>query len=276
MEEVIELLKEKGYTEEEGKEIVSNYALVNMKPGTLKRKIEENNNFLLSLGYSEAEVIKMTKSSPSIYSLSIDSMKKKIEDMKELGYSEAEVIKMTKSLPAIYSYSIDSMKEKIEDMKELGYSEAEVIKMTKSLPQIFGLSVENMKQKIEYYNSIGLHNLPVIDTKQLMQSVQLSYARYMFYKERGITIDETNYKRLFISQKQFERQYGKTKEELLAKYDYAKYLESQGTKNTQELGKETSSIQGETEYLDATEKDINAAMQEKHKLEKEPQPEENE
>ena len=62
--------------------------------------------------------------------------------MEKLGYSRAEVIKMTKSQPAIYGLSIDNIKQKIEDMEKLGYSKEEVIKMTKSLPAIYGLSIE--------------------------------------------------------------------------------------------------------------------------------------
>ena len=64
------------------------------------------------LGYSKAEVIKMTKKLPSIYGLNMDNMKQKIEDVKKLGYSKEEVIKMTKNLPAIYGYSIDTYKTK--------------------------------------------------------------------------------------------------------------------------------------------------------------------
>ena len=53
-----------------------------------------------------------------------------------------------------------------------------------------------------------------------MQSTKLSYARYMFYKEKGITITEENYRKLFVNQKQFEKSYGMTKEELIKKYPY--------------------------------------------------------
>lgn len=109
----------------------------------------------------------------------------------------------------------------------LGYSKEEIIKMTKTLPVIYSYSIENMKQKIAFYDSIGMHELAVIDAKQLMQSVNLSYARYSFYMDKGINIDIDNYKKLFISQKQFEKSYGITKEELLKKYDYNKYKEEE-------------------------------------------------
>lgn len=184
MEELIILLCNLGYTNEESKEILSTYPLNTYKPETLKKKIEEINMY----------------------------------------------------------------------MEKLGYSKEEVIKMTKSLPTIYGLSIDNIKQKIDFYDSIGLHELAINDTKQLMQSVSLSYARYMFYKEKSIEITDRSYKKLFIGKKQFEKAYGITKEELLEKYDYQAYIQQ---KKTQDLGKETLKIQKETSYIKQTEQAIN-------------------
>ena len=113
MEELIILLCNFGYTKEESKEILNTYPLNTYKPETLKKKIEEINMYMEKLGYSRAEVIKMTKSLSTIYSHSIDNIKQKIEDMEKLGYSKAEVIKMTKSLPTIYNKRIAKIKQKI-------------------------------------------------------------------------------------------------------------------------------------------------------------------
>ena len=179
-----------GYTENDYNEIRNSYSLINMKDETISIHLKDIFAFFL-----------------------------------KNGYSKEEVIKMTKSLPQIYGYSIENMKQKIEDIMVLGYSKEEVIKMTKSLPQIYSLSKENMKQKIDFYDSIGMHVLAVIDTKYLMQSVNLSYARYSFYMDKGINIDIDNYRKLFIGQKNFEKSYGITKEELLKKYDYNNFKE---------------------------------------------------
>ena len=254
MEELIILLCNFGYTKEESKEILNTYPLNTYKPETLKKKIEEINMYMEKLGYSRAELIKVTKSLPTIYGLSIDNIRQKIEDMEKLGYSKAEVIKMTKKLPSIYGLNMDNMKQKIEDVKKLGYSKEEVIRMTKNLPSIYGFCIDNIKQKIDFYDSIGLHELAINDTKQLMQSVSLSYARYMFYKEKNIEITDESYKKLFIGQKRFEKVYGITKEELLEKYDYQAYIQQ---KKTQDLGKETLEIQKDTPYIQQTEHAMN-------------------
>lgn len=98
--------------------------------------------------------------------------------------------------------------------------------MTISLPSIYGFNIENIKEKVEFYDSIGMHDLLVVNTKNLMQSVALSYARYKFYLSLGINISMDNYEKLFISNKVFEKLYGIKKEELLNRYSYEEYIES--------------------------------------------------
>lgn len=188
MEELKKMFLELGYSEKEYVKIVNTYPIKNMKPETLIRRVKDNYDFLISLGYSKKEIIKMTK-----------------------------------RVSAIFGYSIENIKQKIENLEELGYSREEVIKMTKNLPSIYGFSIENIKQKIEFYDSIGLHSLAIVAPKNLMQSTKLSYARYMFFKEKGIVIDETSYRKLFVNQKQFEKQYGLTKNEILQKYPYEEW-----------------------------------------------------
>ena len=173
------------------------------------------------------------------------------------GYTKEESKEILNTYP-LNACKPETLKKKIEEinmyMEKLGYSKEEVIKMTKSLPAIYGYSIDNIKQKIDFYDSIGLHELAINDTKQLMQSVSLSYARYMFYKEKNIEITDKSYNKLFINQKQFQKAYGITKEELLEKYDYQAYIQQ---KKTQDLGKETLEIQKETSYIKQTEQAMN-------------------
>ena len=173
------------------------------------------------------------------------------------GYTKEESKEILNTYP-LNACKPETLKKKIEEinmyMEKLGYSKEEVIKMTKSLPAIYGYSIDNIKQKIDFYDSIGLHELAINDTKKLMQSVSLSYARYMFYKEKNIEITDKSYNKLFINQKQFQKAYGITKEELLEKYDYQAYIQQ---KKTQDLGKETLEIQKDTPYIQQTEHAIN-------------------
>lgn len=101
MEELINLLCNLGYTKDESKEILNTYPLNTYKPETLKKKIEEINMYMEELGYSRAEVIKMTKSLPPIYSYSTDTLKQKIEEYiqqkktQDLGRETLEIQKDT-------------------------------------------------------------------------------------------------------------------------------------------------------------------------------------
>ena len=53
-----------------------------------------------------------------------------------------------------------------------------------------------------------------------MQSVDLTYARYEFFKNQAKLINQENYRLLFYGNKQFTKQSGIDKTELLEKYSY--------------------------------------------------------
>ena len=167
----------------------------------------------------------MAKKMPTLYCYSIENIKQKIDDLISLGYSRDDVIKMTKQLPTLFGYGIENIKQKMDNLISLGYSHEDVIKMTKQLPALFGLSIETVKQKIDFYKQTNLDDIVLTDTKKLMQSTDLTYARYMFLKDKGIEITVNYYNKLFYSAKIFEKQYGIDKSTLLEKYNYQKYME---------------------------------------------------
>ena len=74
----INTLIELGYGADDAREITLGYGVSGYKDSSLSDKIKENFASLQELGYSQDDVIKMTKSLPTIYSLSIDNMKQKI------------------------------------------------------------------------------------------------------------------------------------------------------------------------------------------------------
>ena len=59
-----------------------------------------------------------------------------------------------------------------------------------------------------------------------MQSIEVSYARYEFYKEQGIIVTMDNFYRLFVGQKEFGKGYGINKKELLETYKYKSRINS--------------------------------------------------
>ena len=92
--------------------------------------------------------------------------------------------------------------------------------MTKNFPTLYGLSIENIKEKIMFYDSVGLHNIAILHPTYLMQSVELSYARYYFYKSNNVIINMKNYSKLFLSEKAIKKQYGVTNKDLISLYNY--------------------------------------------------------
>ena len=160
----------------------------------------------------------MAKVLPTIFNISIENIKRKLKDIESLGYTKEETIKMTSLLPALISYSTENIKQKIDDIMSLGYSKEEVIKMTITLPALFGYSIENITKKINFYKEIGLDFIITNYTKNLMQSVELSYARYNYFKNDNNEI--TSYSYLFCNEKRFKKQFGITKQELLQMYPY--------------------------------------------------------
>ncbi len=220
MEEIYKYMLEFGFKKEQIDKIVYKYSIKNMLPTTLLNNIQKNNQWFLENGYNKNNIIKMTISSPAICELSIENIKQKIEDLITLGYTKEQIIKMTILLSSIFGLSIENIKQKIEDLITLGYTKEQIIKMTISLPAIYSYSIEKIKQKIAFYREIELDFVTTEKTKYLMQSVELSYARYNYFKDKGIIINRQNYTYLFYNEKQFSKQFGVSKKELLLMYPY--------------------------------------------------------
>ena len=183
-------------------------------------KISDKFNFFLGLGYDSKNIIKMIRRCPNIICFDVLNLENKFNDLIELGFKKDDIISMTGECPNIFTYSTFSISGKIDGLVELGYSMEEVIKIIIGLPAVLGLSLDNLGEKINYLNDIGLHDVFVLNPKYLMQSVKLSYARYNFLKDSGILVTIDNYRKLFMGEKTFIKQYGISKDLLLDKYDY--------------------------------------------------------
>ena len=79
MKQLEELFISLGYSKDDYNEIINAYALTNLKEDTLFNNVKRNFDYFIRLGYKREEVIKMTKTLPSIYSLSIENIKEKLE-----------------------------------------------------------------------------------------------------------------------------------------------------------------------------------------------------
>lgn len=189
-------------------------------------KLTSKYNYLLALGYSDEDIYKMWKKFPTLISLKSESINDKIEDMIKMGYTKKEIIDMTKRVPVLYSYSSDTMKQRMDNLISLNYTKEEALKITKEFPDIYGLTVERIKEKIDFYDSIDMHGLAVEAPKYLMQSIELSYARYQFYLSIGKPVNMCDYRCLFIGEDRFKQVYTTTREDILEKYNYRDNLKN--------------------------------------------------
>ena len=80
-------------------------------------------------------------------------------------------------------------------------------------------SEENIIEKIEYYRKKNLDFIIIENTKYLMQSMKKTKARYNYLtEEKMFSLDESNYSRLFMSEKRFQKTYGVSTDALIRMY----------------------------------------------------------
>ena len=130
-------------------------------------KVKANYEWLVCL-YDKKDIIPITLSFPTIYTISIDNLEQKIVDLVKLGYTPEEVIRMTRNNPSIYGYKIETIKDKIRYMNALGYTLEEVRYISKVLPSFYGLDINSIDSKINNIASLGYTREEVIAmTKKL-------------------------------------------------------------------------------------------------------------
>ena len=216
IEDIFDYLFSFGFKKEEIIKI--NMSLISLYSHNLN-SIKEKLEFFTSLGYNKQETIKIVKTQPSVLTYSVDNMNKKISDLVDLGFSKEDLFKMILELPTLFSMSMDTIKDKIQNIISLGYTKEETFDMVKRFSTIMSYSKDGIKKRIEFLNSVNLREVLIKEPKQIMQSAEIDYARYEYYKEEeGLNITMDNYKLLFIGGKKFKSRSGYTKGELLEKY----------------------------------------------------------
>ena len=189
----------------------------------------------MNLGYTRKQVINMGKKFPMTFTSSLDKFDNKISILEALGHSREKIIYMTANLPAIFSYSEDNLRNKIDDIIAMGYTKKEVLRMLETFPALYGLTIEKIREKKEFYDSIGLSELFIKKPAMFIQSIELSYARYMFYKSIGIEITMDNYLLLFWVQSKFKNSYKISNDELMEIYSYDECLLKNDVKTKKKL-----------------------------------------
>jgi len=177
---------------------------------------------LIEFGYTFKQVFSMTVRYARIFSLSIEKIKKRLDNFQKLNFTLEEIIKMTYISPQLLGYSNEKVKNTIDFLTKFGYLKLEIIQMCTNFPSIFDSSLKTLTKKLNFYRLIGIEKDLINDTHNLIQSFELSYARFQFFLLNKIIIDSSNYKELFLSEEKFIKKYNYSNEDLLQKYPYLK------------------------------------------------------
>lgn len=193
---------------------------------TVNQKIDD----MIDLGFTKNNALKLMVHSPNLLNRSKEKNKKRIEDIASLGLSYEEVIKIISSKPQVFSCNIEKIEEKINLFLNKDYSKDEIISCIKKYPGILTFPKETIEKKINLYINLNMKDYVIINPMSLMQSNELTYARYMFLKNNPKK-EYNNTKTLFLAQDYFIKKYGLSTEELLLKYPYEIYLKEEELRN---------------------------------------------
>ncbi len=135
-----EYLVSLGYNNIDIEKILNAYSLNSLKENTLLIHIKEIYDLLISLGYSNENIIRMTNVLPALYSLSAENIKKKIDEIIEQAKQlKAEDVKemIVKKVNELQAELKDLDKEKV-----LKVAKQKAKKIQKKAEELYKLAVE--------------------------------------------------------------------------------------------------------------------------------------
>lgn len=225
--------------------------MIYKEPNVLKYSFSNISNKIdefIKIGIPKEKVIKMASFAPAIFSRKMDVFKERIIDLEALGFNKNQITKIIANLPNILAYSLDNIKTKMQDLEKIGFTHKEVVNMlataptlfsnsketiiakiavlnnffseeeTKRIildfPQIFNFSVGYLLEKMNIYKKNGVIDLISSVPKRLMQSTELTLARFELLNNLNVPLEVVP-KNLFACQKDFVRKFGFTNEETL-------------------------------------------------------------
>jgi len=217
-ESYINYFKELGYPDDDIKYIIKNSSsLFNRSIITLKTLI----NDLMNYGIDKFKILNMGRNYPLLWTCSFDKIKSVIETLINLGFEKNQAINIISTASSLIGYDIDHIKEKFNSIISLGFNQVAVISMINTFPSLITCDINRTKKIVAFFTHINLKDKIVEKPKSIFkQSIETTYARYMFLKDNSVEINENTYGRLFFGWIWYKKKYGVTKETLLLKYPY--------------------------------------------------------
>ena len=187
-----------------------------------ENKINDKINWFSEKGYSLTDSLKVLTGAKSVISLDYNldgNMDNKYKFLlNTLGYKPEQIIYITTIYPEYYTLSNELIINRLNNLCNLGLDKNIVKIVFYKFPQIVSLKEDNINNKYELLSKLNMLNIFIEKPKYLMQSLNLISIRYDYLINKGIKVDNTCYKKLFLSSKKFKKSYGVTNEELLNLY----------------------------------------------------------
>ena len=203
------------------KDIIKIFKIVPLIFRVSINNLEKFCNEMISYGFTKEEIFKIGKNFPSFWSHNFNKVNIIIDTFIVLGFSKEEVKKIIMLSPSLIGYNKETILEKFEDIMMLGFTREELMGVIRIYPTILSADVNRTREILDFFTKIGLREKILNDPKSFfMQGIESSYAKYYFYMDNDVEINDNTYRRLFLDWKRFENKYGIGKEELLEKYSY--------------------------------------------------------
>lgn len=197
---------------------VKNPRIVSYDNNTINDKIK----WFSEKGYSLTDSLKVLTGAKSVISLDYNldgNMDNKYNFLlNTLGYKPEQIIYITTIYPEYYTLSNELIINRLNNLCNLGLDKNIVKIVFYKFSQIVSLKEDNINNKYELLSKLNMLNIFIEKPKYLMQSLNLTSIRYDYLINKGIKVDNTCYKKLFLSSKKFKKSYGVTNEELLNLY----------------------------------------------------------
>jgi len=137
--------------------------------------------------------------------------------LQDLKYTKEEIVGITYLFAEYYALGLDTLKNRFDNLIRLGFGFDNAKKIFYNYPKILSIKEETLNDKYDYYLKLDMLNIFMEKPKYLMQSIELTDARYKYLINKGLEVSKTNYDKLFVSSKRFKKNYGIDNDELLNK-----------------------------------------------------------
>ena len=182
---------------------------------------------LKKYNYTDEEIYKMVKHKPTVLMLTLTEIIIRIESLKSLGYTDKDIKIMSINTPSIYVQPFNYITDKLHYLIEYGFTKEQAIRITSLLSTVFDYSYDTIEQRLDLFEYLNLHNLVYNKPITLRQSPKLTYARYKYFQDKGIEVNEQKYKKLFMSEKQFMDIHKISNIDLMNKYNYDEEIQKE-------------------------------------------------